>query len=141
MDDIRILNLVAQGGSFSLLALLVIWVIRFIPQRVEKADELRALEAREKKEAAEIVRSSIQELIATHKEELQYERAICEKRQTDLEKLVQELHTIAKQEWARHYELLRDIGHGVKDVQQAWANERALQKMQAQAKKPPSQER
>ncbi len=140
MDDVRILNLLVQTGSFGVLVLIVLWMIKFVPKRIEKADELRKIEAEEKTKAAEIVRDSIKNLMDTHKEELQYEREICESRQKHIEGMLTEMLRVIKEDSSRHYELLRDVGHGVKDVQQSWANERALQKMQA-AKKPPHQER
>lgn len=157
MDDLKALNLLVQSGSFGVLVLLVIWVIRFIPKRIEKADQLRELEAEAKREVAKTLQETIQKIveanskvqaeqekshtetvnrvIASNAEQLRYEREFCEKSSNELKEILETFRREGAEERQKQYEILRDISHGIRDVQQTRANERALRK--AQEGKPP----
>src|SRR3954470_15814970 len=60
MNDTSMLNLLLQGGSFAVLVTIILWVIWFVPKRIDRADDLREKESGAKKEAAE----SLQKLVS-----------------------------------------------------------------------------
>lgn len=170
MDDLKALNLLVQSGSFGVLVLLVLWVIRFVPKRIEKADQLRELEAEAKKESARVFSESlnnaekeqtqrlerltasikemiqgleishsknVERILSSHAEQLRYEREICEKNHVEIQVMLEESKKQTLDMTQKIFEILRDISHGVKDVQQTRANERAARKIQEQEKRLP----
>jgi F0F1-type ATP synthase membrane subunit b/b' len=73
-----------------------------------------------------------------HAEQLRYEREICDKRHVEMQQALDELHKEMAATSKRNYDILRDISHGVRDVQQTRANERAVKKQQEQTNPPGS---
>jgi hypothetical protein len=95
MDDWKIITPIIQGGSFSLLAFITVWLTRWVPKRWLQWDKDREEDrktqlavAHEQKEAIESITSSqvttVNDLVKCFKEESRYERETCEKRHAEL---------------------------------------------------------
>lgn len=61
MDEVKIIGLLTNGGSFAVLVFLVVWVVRFVPKRMERFDKIREVEADARKEAANTLQKAVVE--------------------------------------------------------------------------------
>jgi hypothetical protein len=127
MDELKALQLVSQGGSLVLLGFIVLWLTRWIPKRMDRADEVKEQEAKSREEVAKINKESVSKLADTHSEsqkamlkefrdQQQYEREVCEKRHYELMVKIDERFKEVLDRQDRNHEILREVNHGIRNV-------------------------
>lgn len=106
MEEVKLITTIAQGGSFVLLVAIAAWLMRWVPSRFSKNDEIREKDLEAKKKVAEEHTKSIGIIMDGHaktsavkdeehakaiialmegfKEEARFERSDCDKRHRDL---------------------------------------------------------
>lgn len=140
MDEMKEITLLVQTGSFGLLCVLAIWVIRWVPKRIERADQVREAEAKSREEVAQAQQKALAEqeqahiqavdrLLAANAEQQRYERENCERRHKELLEAESKRHEELLKRLEGQYLLSREIKHEVANLAQGEANRRAAEEL------------
>lgn len=140
VEEVKWIGLVVNGGSFALLTFLAVWLTKWVPTWIERANQARESEAKSRHLIAEDSRKAQIDKEKIHLEQMKamllkfdadqkYEREACERHHRELLEAAQRRQQEVLSRIEAAYLLNRENRHVLGNILQYHANQRALEKM------------